>query len=280
MESAETAVYLFCFARETSLPKIEDLEVETLGAKPPLATTAAGGVVAVYGSVPLDDFTGAGAEDRFRDLDWVGPRALFHEKVIEEIARHSPVFPAPFGTIYVTEQSLQDFLLDRLDTISSFLDYVSDKREWAVKGFVHPERIGPAIEKLMLGALKNLPDAPGARYLQERRMRETASERYQNWLGNILDDSRQMLLTSVAEMRARNPLPESGLDEPGQMVVNWAFLVRNSDEQLLHAAVSRLNERHENEGIFFRYSGPWPPFSFTPPLERSAELEKTGEGEK
>ena len=54
---------------------------------------------AVLSEVRLEDFCGGAAELRMRDLAWVGPRALRHEAVVEEVMRHSPVLPARFGPV-------------------------------------------------------------------------------------------------------------------------------------------------------------------------------------
>ncbi|MEM5787388.1 MAG: GvpL/GvpF family gas vesicle protein [Syntrophobacteraceae bacterium] len=270
-DKSETAIYLFCFAKEGLLPDLSAVEAESPGADTRLSVFSVAGVAVVYGFVPLDDFTGTGAEERLSDIDWVGPRAIFHEKVIEGVARHSPVFPAPFGTIYLSEGSLLAYLRTHLGTVSKFLDFVSDKNEWAVKAYIEPEKSRETFRGQFFGGTEELPASPGARYMQQRRMQQTAADRFREWIGMILAEARQLLGTSASELKQRNPLPESGLDEPAEMVANWAFLVAGSEEQRLVSSVHQLNELHSEKGVFFHMSGPWPPFSFTPPLNGDTE---------
>ena len=51
------------------------------------------GLAAVWSPVPVEDFCGPAAEERLRDLTWIGPRVIRHQEVVAGVMRHSPVLP-------------------------------------------------------------------------------------------------------------------------------------------------------------------------------------------
>src|ERR671925_1155004 len=116
---SETAFYLFCFARPGLLPELAGTGVDGQG---PLLVHSSTGLAAVLSTVLVEDFCGPEAEARMEDLSWLGIRAWRHEAVIERVMAHSPVFPARFGTLFSSLESLERLLQRHRDTISQFLD--------------------------------------------------------------------------------------------------------------------------------------------------------------
>ncbi|MFP5213112.1 MAG: GvpL/GvpF family gas vesicle protein, partial [Acidobacteriota bacterium] len=135
-EPESKAIYLFCFTRP-------DIHVEGMGIddETPLFLHSFEGIGAVISRVSLDDFTGPDAEERMRDVEWIGPRALRHGRVIEQVMRSSPVFPARFGTIFTSMETLERAMSMRLGPVKEFLDLAETRDEWAVKAFLDVERM-------------------------------------------------------------------------------------------------------------------------------------------
>jgi hypothetical protein len=258
---AERAVYLYCFARADRLDPLA----------PPLLAVREGAVAAVAKEVPLADFAGPGAEERARDLAWVGPRALEHNRVVERVGERSPVFPVPFATLYSSEQALRRFVRLHEGAIGTFLARVDGAAEWAVKGFLDRERAGEALRSRR----ETEPAAtPGARYLQERRSRREGDRELARWLAAAAAEAEDALSRLALELRERPALETQ--DEPGrQMVFNLAWLVEDGRAGAFASAAEELNSRFEPLGLALRVSGPLPPYSFVPPL---AEPQADGEG--
>ena len=126
----KNAIYLFCLARShhALLP-----QGDGVSGNGPLVQENFRDVTAVVCSVPLEDFIGSSADERLQDLSWVGPRALRHEQVIEEVMQNSPVLPARFGTLFSSRESLLALVENNYAKIDQFLDHIKDKEEWAVK---------------------------------------------------------------------------------------------------------------------------------------------------
>ncbi len=134
---AGEGIYLFCF---TLLPLPLELADSGLDGRRPLTQLRYRIVTAVCCSVERADFCGPGAESRLSDVDWVGPRALRHQQVVESVMRHAPVLPCRFGTLFSSPTPLASLLEQHHPSIARFLQFVSDKEEWSAKGFLDASR--------------------------------------------------------------------------------------------------------------------------------------------
>ena len=121
----------------------------------------------------MADFSGPEAEERLRDLTWIGPRAIRHQEVVAGLMRHSPVLPARFGTIFASLANLEKMLQRHHDSIDGFLKRITGQEEWAVKGLLDRQGAQEKLFSLNLAreaeSLEALP--PGKRYFEERRLR-------------------------------------------------------------------------------------------------------------
>jgi hypothetical protein len=50
-------------------------------------------------------------------------------------------------------------------------------------------------------------------------------------------------------------------------VLNWAFLVPRGAVADFQARVQQAARDHGRHGLLFEYTGPWPPYSFSPSLQ-------------
>ena len=223
-------------------------------------------------AAPLEDFAGEGAEARMQDVEWLAPRALWHERVIEQVARFSPVLPAGLGTLFSSSARLTELMGRHHDRILGFLDRVEGHDEWAVKGFLDRRKAVAALLAATREASQaGLSSSPGTRYMQEQRIRSQAETGLERWLAATLERIREELVGHASDFVERTVLALESDELPGQMVANWAFLVPRGAAAELRARVRQLDEELEAAGLRLQDSGAWPPYSFTPALgEREA----------
>lgn len=264
------AIYLYCLARfNTASPQSSvsrrDLEAIPLpdGERPPMLIPFRD-VVAVVSTVNLDAFCGSAAEARMQDLAWVAPRACLHETVVETIMRTSPVVPARFGTLFSSRQRLIAWLTARHVAIAQALDRFEDHEEWAVKGRLNTRAAEAALIAATV-ARNPAPASPGARYLEERRVRAGVSQDLTAWLQSLCEQSVRQLRAHAAACRERTV--GSGAPDRGWMpVLNWAFLVPRGRLDDFRVCVQQITAVHAEHGFALDCLGPWPPYSFSPAL--------------
>lgn len=262
----ERAIYLYCFARPGLLRSIES---KGLDGQSPLSLRPFLEVTAVIGRVPIEEFIGPDAESRMQDLFWLGPRACRHEEIIEEVIRQSPVLPARFGTIFSSQETLDNYLKENYGAITKFLDYVADKEEWGVRGMMDRVKVRENHFALLLTeqerSLSSLP--PGRRYFQEKRLQSDLEKKLNLWLEEVLKKVRNHLSHLTPDYFERKVLSRTASGLEKDMISNWAFLLPQKTFENFRARIDQINSEYDQEGLVFELSGPWPPYSFFhPPL--------------
>lgn len=260
-----TAVYVYGFvpAGEVSIsaPGVDG----TVDVKP----LKLGAIAAVVSPIALEEVVGPEAEDRMSDLEWVAPRALRHQQVVEELMRTSAVLPLTFGVVFSSEQALAEAVRTHEEHIAEFLDYAADKAEWAVKVYANPRRQRAYVEqsKPFRDRLQRLPESPGARYLQEKRLERELDALAANERREAAERVRESLATAAVAVRnLRIPSRQfTGRDD--EVVLNTAFLARADQIEGFLESVERLADEYRPRGLTVEATGPWPPYSFCPSLQ-------------
>jgi len=238
----------------------------------PLEVAGFRDLAAVWSPVRVEDFCGPDTDERLQDLAWIGPRIIRHQEVVAGVMRHSPVLPARFGTIFSSPTNLVKLLQDHHDTIDTFLKRVAGQKEWAVKGLLNRSGAKERLFSLKLARDAELLRAlsPGRRYFQEQRLRAVCDQELQRWLQAVCRELWFDLRDFVGEMRERRLLSREATGCDQEMVLNWAFLVPEKALLSFRTRIRETNARHAHRGLVFECTGPWPPYSFTPPLEPEA----------
>jgi hypothetical protein len=230
-------------------------------------------LAAVWSPVPVEDFSGPEAEERLRDLTWIGPRVIRHQEVVAGVMRHSPVLPARFGTIFSSMANLEKVMQRHSDTIAGFLKRLTDQEEWAVKGLL--DRPG-AKEKLFSLKLAREAESlealsPGKRYFEEQRLRAACDQELQRWVQGVCREVWTDLRYYAAEARERRLLSRETTGSDQDMVWNWALLMPRQAVGGFQALIQDANSRYAGHGLRLECTGPWPPYSFTPALDMEPE---------
>jgi hypothetical protein len=260
------AIYLFCLAGSGHLSAIEGTGVD---GRSPLFQWNLRDITAVLSMACVEEFSGPSGESRMEDLAWVGPRACHHEAVIEGVMRHSPVLPARFGTLFSSLESLKKLLTKHYDTISEFLDRVTDKEEWAVKGLLDRDKARERFFSMILATDEaDLSLSPGMHYFQEQRIQAEFEKELSSWLNVVLKRIASDIARHASDFSERRPLSQEVTGKDTDMVLNWAFLVPRNAMADFRAEIDRANSDQARQGLVFELSGPWPPYSFCPSLRQ------------
>ncbi|HEV3112483.1 MAG TPA: GvpL/GvpF family gas vesicle protein [Candidatus Binataceae bacterium] len=224
-----------------------------------------GGLMAVCGWAGMEEWSGPQAEARMQDLQWLTPKIMRHEAIVESVMRVSPVLPARLGALFSSLQALERFFAIHHAAIESFLDEVENKDEWAVKGVLDRARLSQWLASHMNGAQQAC--APGgAGYLCQRQARAAAGREVNRWMTQTLEPILNQLRRCAAGSYQRGPGAPAAAGNP-QPIFNLAFLVARENLAEFHHCVERATQEHRAHGLELGLSGPWPPYSFCPTLE-------------
>jgi hypothetical protein len=260
------ALYLYCF---TPAGKVDTTQLVGLDEDYPVIGYPHGDIMAITSQVPLDEFVGQAAEERLRDIAWITPRACRHQAVIAQIENQTALFPLPFGTIFSTEQVLSNLIRQHQAQIHGFMESIKGYREWSCKVFLDRDQAMAklATEALVAEAQRLQMLSPGARYFEERKIKTAAAKQINQWLHTVLEDLMRELAAETGRHCHRALLSRKATGSVSDMVLNGAFLVAEKSLQTFFDKVDHCKQTYGQTGLTFELSGPWPPYSFCPPLQ-------------
>ena len=223
---------------------------------------------AVVSDVPADAFTEEAIAQRLDDITDLERLARDHHQVIAALAFHTAVLPLRLATVYLDD----DNLLRRLHTddglFRTTLNRLEGHDEWGVKIYALPPAITPPPE-----------DRPrsGRDYLRARRTSRDGHELAHQAaadLGARVDRTLAEALL-VTDVRHHRPQPAALSANPGENVVNAAYLVPRQHTRSFQDRVEVLAAG--TVGVRLEITGPWAPYSFaSPSLPPSPSPEQAG----
>jgi hypothetical protein len=200
-----------------------------------------------------------------QDLQWLGPRVMRHQAVVEAAMQDSPVLPPRLGTLFSSLPMLERFITIHHDTIASFLAATEVKEECALKGLLDWAKANDWLVSRFAEGDEG-SSGSGTRYLRERRMRAAAAREINHWVAQLVGPVVDELRQCASDWCQRDVVAQAPAGEP-QPVLNLAFLVSRDCAAQFRRCVERASRQHGESGLELTLSGPWPPYSFCPALE-------------
>lgn len=263
--SPPAGLYVFCVTQAAvAVPEGPGLTPDTQ-----LERLPQGELAAVVCRVPLAEWTGPDAEARLRDLNWLGPRAVRHEAVIELVMAQGPVLPLRFGSLFSSDASVKAWLAAETATIAAFFAESAAFEEWSLKGWLAAAQAEAALLADDPRA-KRLPASPGARYLLEQKLRQDIAKSVRSWARGVEPQVLAALSGLVARTRALRALAGDVSGRSEEVMFHQALLVPKLRRQELTDKVTELAAELQERGLTLELTGPWPLYSFVPALAPAA----------
>jgi hypothetical protein len=223
----------------------------------------AGGLSALTIVMPGEYLTGPDAETRLGDINWLAPRALRHEELIRAAMLGGPILPLRFGTAFSSIHMLTDLMEQYAPLVQNFLERVSGRAEFGVRIAYDRQAMLEAFTHQL--AQQSPPAAgPGARYLQQKRLREDAARNLGSHVTSLCDTLLDELLPISRGTITRRVVADRG--DGLETAASHALLIDDADEQAFRDLVARISERYAPNGIMLELTGPWPAYSFCPSI--------------
>jgi hypothetical protein len=214
-----------------------------------------GGLTAVVGLVPADDFETERLREHLRDLEWVKRLAVAHSEVLDRVAAATAVVPMRICTVYRSESRVREMLRDGAVRFSELLAQLTGRSEWGVKVFsVRPPSIPePEAEAPQLGGA-------GAAYLLARRRERDVLAQADRQIDQACEEIHELLCAAAVQGAVNPPQRQT----PGEMLLNGVYLVDDQAVEPFREQVRELGQRYESFGLELVATGPWPAYNFVP----------------
>lgn len=237
-----------------------------------LGLEAEGALSALVSRLDPSEYAPGAIEARTSDVEWLGPRAVVHDRVLTWASDQGPVAPFPmFSAMFRDAAGVRGMLRDRAAELEDALAVAAQGREYGLRIYRD--------DATLLGAVANLSPriaelertaaaaSPGQRYLLERKLdaeRKTESRRVSD---EAARDAYEALATHSVAAR-RIPMPSDAAERHAALALNAVFLVAPESYTTFRTVLSQLLARFEPSGFRFEFSGPWPAYHF---MERASD---------
>jgi hypothetical protein len=258
-----TGVYVYGVA-----PADAPAPADVAGVDPdfPVELVRDGGLAAIASRVDLAEFGSDVLAERARELEWVAPRALAHDGVLERaLGTGEPLLPFRFGTIYLDTDQVAALLRDQSRELSAALERVRDRVELGVRGTVDRSAI-EALAAARDPELQRLADevagaSSGAAYLRGKQLERRLADAGEREADELAAQVHERLAAAAADARRNVPRPD---EDDRLQILNGAYLVERGAQDAFAAAVEQLATERVDAGLVLETTGPWPPYNFVP----------------
>src|SRR5262245_24229323 len=207
---------------------------------------------AIVQSVPEADYGEAALARGLQNLDWVGPRAIAHEHVIELFLSAPALLPMHLFTLFTSDDRVVQHVRSDSRRIRRLLNRVEGKVEWG--------RRLTFDEKAARAKVSRRPVRSGTEFLVRKRdVLSIDRTRVKEARGEA--DRLYKSVSRLATAAQRRTSLERAA--PGsRLLLDAAFLVPVAKSGAFRSAVRQQLRDLRQVGVNFSLTGPWPPYNF------------------
>jgi Gas vesicle synthesis protein GvpL/GvpF len=213
----------------------------------------------IVGSVPKRAYGEAALERGLQQLEWVAPRALAHEAVVEHFLTAPAVLPMQLFTMFTGDARALEHVATGRRSITAILKRIERQTEWGLRLTWNPEaaaRPRPARS----GSRAGSGAVSGAAYLTGKRDHLAAVRTQRTQVRAQADRLYRTISREATDARRRTATERAA---PGsRLLLDAAFLVPARRTGAFRAAVRRSAKMLEGSGLTVSLTGPWPAYNF------------------
>lgn len=273
--------YVFCLVRGARRPVVRDIPGGMPGGSDLRAIEVGDQLWAIVETVREADY-GEGALVRgLQNLDWVGERAVAHERVIERFLSAPAVLPMQLFTMFTSDERVVEHVRADRRRIARILKRIDRKVEWGVRLTWDEKAARENVERKHLPRRGRALSAEAAKAgADPKHPREREGAAYLARKRDVLDVNRAQLaearleagrLYKAISRAATEALRRTSLERaaPGsRLLLDAAFLVPAAKAAAFRASLRRHTRALHGSGVAVSLTGPWPPYNFIEPPSR------------
>lgn len=216
----------------------------------------------IVATVPAADYDEAALARGLQDLDWVGPRAMAHETVVEQFLSARAVLPMQLFTLFTSDERALGHVERQRKEIRAVVKRLERKLEWGLRLTLDEKVLRSAIGGPADGSTNTLKPSGAAYLARKRDLIGVMRARLKDAKGEA-DRLFAALRKEAADARRRTATEQTA---PGsRLLLDAAFLVESSRAKSFRATVSRNIRQQDLTGVVVSLTGPWPPYNFIAP---------------
>ena len=249
---SSTLSYVFCLVRSARRPTPRGLGEGMPGGSNLRAIEVGADLWAIVESVPENQYGETAVARGLQNLDWVGPRAIVHERVIESFLSATALLPMQLFTLFTSDDRVVQHVRSDRARIARILKRIEKQVEWGLRLTWD--------EKAAREKAGKKRAATGAEFLARKR--------------DVLDVSRKGLVDARAaadrvyramgrQATASQRRTSMERAAPGsRLLLDAAFLVPVTRSSAFRSAIRQHARELRTTGVAVTLTGPWPAYNF------------------
>jgi gas vesicle protein GvpL/GvpF len=244
--------YVFCLVRSDRQPTMRRISEGMPGGHDLRAIEVGEHLWAIAQSVPEAGYSERALTRGLQNLDWVGPRAIAHERVIESFLSARALLPMPLFTLFTSDDRAAQHVQSDGTRIRRLLKRVEGKVEWGLRLTFD--------EKAARAKVSSRPVTSGTEFLVRKRdvldIDRTRLKEAQGAAGRVYKSMSRLATAAQRRTSLERAAPGS------RLLLDAAFLVPAGKSGAFRSAVRQQTRDLKAVGIAVSLTGPWPPYNF------------------
>jgi hypothetical protein len=271
--------YVYCLIRAAKRPALRGVPEGMPGGADLRAIEVGDQLWAIVTTVPEFDYGEAALARGLQNLDWVGERALAHERVTEHFLTAPALLPMQLFTMFTVDERVVEHVRADRRRITRILKRIDRKVEWGLRLTWDEKAARDKVERVHAGLPRRGRDVSAA----ARGARAEAAKVGSAYLArkrDILAVNRTQLADARVEAgrvykamsrKAAEAVRRTSMERaaPGsRLLLDAAFLVPAKQAAAFRSALRTQTRALRGSGVAVTLTGPWPPYNFIGPPSR------------
>jgi len=187
---------------------------------------------------------------------------LTHQQALSTIMKNYELAPVSFGTVVQSRKKLNELVSKMHPQLIELLAKVKNRVELGLKVFWTAESFQEEMEQSSseISRLKKQIREIGSDKAQQRyNLAVELGEKVESLANSKREEYKTKIFTPLGNMAADSKLNDLTNEK---MIINASFLVDKDKENDFDMAVDAIYQKYR-QSLQFKYSGPWPAYSFT-----------------
>ncbi len=222
-------------------------------------------VYIILSNVDLEEYGEGELDKRLEDMAWVEEKAKKHFNIVQSLLEYGTVIPMKFCTIFVSDDTMLQFVDSFKFKIKEAISYLKDKEEWDLKVYCDRKKFLECNMEEEREAMKTQigKAAKGAAYFLAKKIETNLEEKTREKIIKIKDTLWNDLKENAEQVKLNKNLSKQVMEYDKDMILNGAFLIKKDDKDTFMDAIDKKKAFFEKYNMEIKLSGPWPFYNFS-----------------
>ncbi|WP_349407380.1 GvpL/GvpF family gas vesicle protein [Pseudalkalibacillus sp. SCS-8] len=265
----ERLIYLYGFIRSSELTHSSLPSLEGFDRKSELYPIQGNTITAIVCGLDSNVYTEETLQQKVdQDVEWLKRKALHHHETLLSINEFfNPVIPLSFCTVYKSENSLINKMIENEQMISETLNTLDGTEEWNLKIYCDQDKVRDVLKQsskeleAKRKEIQALP--PGRQYFEKKKLDKWVESQLESKNNQICERIHEKLKAFSIQQEVKSTWSKEVTGSKDKMAWNSVFLLPEHRIKDYLKEIEREERAHGNNGWRFEVSGPWPAYHFS-----------------